>query len=609
MEPRKRRQGSILRMPGEAVLVREGGMQRSLSFRDQDMNDGRNRMNFYAQYLQTSTNGSSYTDEESDNKSANKQNFKARTPIWKLMRPQLDCRSRHSDTTTSASREKNQQSSEFRRIVVITCKKIEMSTLWNILVLIFTIILLLGGILPLFFRGSTHKILDPLFLITIAVLIVDMFVASQTQHKYFCIRWKSWTDFSFGSFLFFYDFISVISLLVDISWVKRMIVTSDIEIQVENGEPMYNSNGPLHVNLMIMFGIVFRMARVARFLRIATVLSCSKATSTKILTCLTKRHKTKRQIKANSSEKIPKERKVDETEAKTQIQDILKEISHSDKYRKAAVIIQRCWRKYCSKESIKEKAEELEKKRKMNERIARLQKTYRRSSVRELAPIIPPSSTANSAANRRRKRRRRKNSDIGRVMNEFTTKKVAYGTIIAIALTTLFTPFETDITNPFAMVALHNSMTNLRTNAIEEGDENILFTEGAKIHHQNAEKSSKYDMVYYSFEDLRENSSGIFHFKFNEMQEPDISENNEILTITVIGDDAKSIAYFDRFGAQQYLGAIGLLFLCFDIFVWFLGLLFFAGPVTTLVVIPIERMIRLLNMLVRDPLGKRYLVD
>jgi hypothetical protein len=387
-----------------------------------------------------------------------------------------------------------------------------------------------------------------------------------------------------------------------------MIVTSDIEIQVENGEPRYNSNGPLHLNLMIMFGIVFRMARVARFLRIATVLSCSKATSTKIFTCLTNRPKTKLQIKANSSEKIPKETKVDETEAKTQIQDILKEISHSDKYRKAAVIIQRCWRKYCSKESIKEKAEELEKKRKTNERIARLQKNYRRSSVRELAPIIPPSSTAKIAANRR-KRRRRKNSDIGRVMNEFTTKKVAYGTIIAIALTTLFTPFETDITNPFAMVALHNSMTNLRTNAIEEGDENILFTEGAKIHRQNAEKSSNYDMVYYSFEDLRENSSGIFHFKFNNMQEPDISENNEILTITVIGDDAKSIAYFDRFGAQQNLGAIGLLFLCFDIFVWFLGLLSFAGPVTTLVVIPIERMIRLLNMLVRDPLGKRYLVD
>lgn len=612
MEPRKRRQGSILRMPGEAVVVREGGMQRSLSFRDQDINDvssRRNRMdNFYARYMQTSTNASSYTDEESESRSANKQNFKTGTPIWKLLRPQLECRSRNSDTTTeSASIQKNQQCSDFRRIIKQTCKKIEKSTSWNILVLIFTIILLLGGILPLFFRGTTQKILDPLFLITIAILIMDMFVASQTQHKYFCIRWKSWTDFSFGSFLFFYDFISVISLLVDISWVKRMIVTSDIEIQVENGEPRYNSNGPLHVNLMIMFGIVFRMARVARFLRIATVLSCSKATSTKIFTCLTKRPKAKLQTKANSSEKIPKETKVDETEAKTQIQDVLKEISHSDKYRKAAVIIQRYWRKYCSKESIKQnQAEELEKERKMNERIARLQKNYRRSSVTELVPIIPPTSMAKSAANRRR--RRKKNSDIGRVMNEFTTKKVAYGTIIAIALTTLFTPFETDITNPFAMVALHNSMTNLRTNAIEEGDKNILFAEGAKIHLQNAEKSSNYDMVYYSFEDLTENPSGIFYFKFNEMQEPDFSENNEILTITVIGDDAKSIAYFDRFGAQQSLGGIGLLFLCFDIFVWFLGLLLFAGPVTTLVVIPIERMIRLLNMLVRDPLGMRYLL-
>lgn len=614
LEPRKRRQGSILKMPGEAVLMREGGIQRSLSFREQDMNDvasRRNRMdNFYAQYMnmQTSTNASSYTDEESENRSASKQYFKTSTPIWKLMRPQLDCRSKYSDTTTESS-----SSSDFRRSIVQTCKKIEMSTPWNILVLFFTIILLLGGILPLFFRGGMQKILDPLFLITIIVLVMDMFVASQTQYKYFYLRWKSWTDFSFGSFLFFYDFISVISLIVDVSWVKKLIVTSDIEIQLENGEPKYNSKGLLHVNLMIMFGIVFRMARVARFLRIATVLSCSKATRTKILTCLSKRPKTRLEIETNSSRNIPKAKNVDETEAKTQIQikasdqDILKEISHIDKYRKATVIIQRSWRNYCSKEIIKQnQAEELEKKRKINERIARLQKNYRRSSVRELAPIIPP--TSKSVVNRRsrRRRRRRKNSDIGRVMNEFTTKKVAYGTMIAIALTTIFTPFETDVTNPFTMVALHNSMINLRTNAIDEGDE-TSFIEGAKIYRQNAEKSSNYDMVNYSFEDLRENSTGIFHF--NVMEEPNILENNEILVITVIGDDAKSIAYFDRFGAQQHLGAIGLLFLCFDIFVWFFGLLFFAGPVTTLVVIPIERMIRLLNMLVRDPLGKRYLVD
>jgi hypothetical protein len=46
--------------------------------------------------------------------------------------------------------------------------------------------------------------------------------------------------------------------------------------------------------------------------------------------------------------------------------------------------------------------------------------------------------------------------------------------------------------------------------------------------------------------------------------------------------------------------------LCVTIFillVWFFGVTAFAGPVMTLVVIPIERMIRLLAMLMMDPLG------
>eukprot|EP00934_Nitzschia_sp_Nitz4_P007161 Nitzschia sp. Nitz4//scaffold179_size51476//16556//19732//NITZ4_006924-RA/size51476-processed-gene-0.3-mRNA-1//1//CDS//3329539210//7151//frame0 len=42
---------------------------------------------------------------------------------------------------------------------------------------------------------------------------------------------------------------------------------------------------------------------------------------------------------------------------------------------------------------------------------------------------------------------------------------------------------------------------------------------------------------------------------------------------------------------------------CFVIIVWFFGVTAFAGPVMSLVVIPIERMVRLLGMLMMDPLG------
>ena len=48
---------------------------------------------------------------------------------------------------------------------------------------------------------------------------------------------------------------------------------------------------------------------------------------------------------------------------------------------------------------------------------------------------------------------------------------------------------------------------------------------------------------------------------------------------------------------------VSLLYTLFIIFTWTLGVTAFAGPVMVLVVIPIERMVRLLGMLMIDPLG------
>ena len=57
-------------------------------------------------------------------------------------------------------------------------------------------------------------------------------------------------------------------------------------------------------------------------------------------------------------------------------------------------------------------------------------------------------------------------------------------------------------------------------------------------------------------------------------------------------------------GMKVREGALAsLLSTIFILFVWFFGVTAFAGPVMVLVVIPIERMVRLLGMLMLDPLG------
>jgi hypothetical protein len=46
-----------------------------------------------------------------------------------------------------------------------------------------------------------------------------------------------------------------------------------------------------------------------------------------------------------------------------------------------------------------------------------------------------------------------------------------------------------------------------------------------------------------------------------------------------------------------------LLLVIFIVIMWYVAVSSFAGPIAALVIIPIERMIRILNMLVDDPLG------
>ena len=78
----------------------------------------------------------------------------------------------------------------------------------------------------------------------------------------------------------------------------------------------------------------------------------------------------------------------------------------------------------------------------------------------------------------------------------------------------------------------------------------------------------------------------------------------EIYRVTVKGPiGGETIGLFSYKNETRQEAIVSFLSTFFILFVWFFGVTAFAGPVMVLVVIPIERMVRLLGMLMMDPLG------
>jgi class 3 adenylate cyclase len=189
-------------------------------------------------------------------------------------------------------------------------------------------------------------------------------------------------------------------------------------------------------------------------------------------------------------------------------------------------------------------------------------------------------------ANSSNDNRRRNESQVGSAMRELTGQRVAIGIIVVLLLTVIFTYTEQDATRPTTMIVLH-SQTRYDTfaqkalNAARRTAVPDLFA------YQLANgEIIEYDVVEggYAPSDLR---------PFERLK---ISISTPHVNTTTIG-------YFS-FRSERREGAlVTILSTLFIVVLWFFGITAFAGPVMVLVVIPIERMVRLLGMLMVDPLG------
>jgi class 3 adenylate cyclase len=264
----------------------------------------------------------------------------------------------------------------------------------------------------------------------------------------------------------------------------------------------------------------------------------------------------------------------------------------------AATRIQRAWRK-AKQYDLPEKDEDFAwqdtslgrsasataafRKRSIMKKHYSSKKAQFRKHMSHRVPAGDATPTTHSSAGILGKRRGNE-SQVGGAMRELTGQRVAIGIIVSLVLTFFFTYAEQDATRNSTMIVLHEqtrhpSFANASINA--------------------SRYSSIPDLYRYEFAD---NTTESFDPLTGE--DPSDLRNREIFRITVTDSAGATtvgwFAYRDE-REQQALGE--LCSTLFILLIWLFGVTAFAGPVMILVVLPIERMVRLLGMLMLDPLG------
>ena len=226
------------------------------------------------------------------------------------------------------------------------------------------------------------------------------------------------------------------------------------------------------------------------------------------------------------------------------------------------------------------------RKQSMMKHYSSLNKNFRQSRKRSDAPdTTTPPAAGNNADHFDKNRRGRNESQVGSAMRELTGQRVAFGIIVSLVLTVLFTYSEDNSTRQVTMMVLHRQTS---------------FPKFANRSLYAARNSSVPDLYKYDFGDNRP----IATFEVQDEISSGL-RNREILRISVTDSTRghKTTGWFAYRNERREQALLELLATIFIILIWLFGVTAFAGPVMILVVLPIERMVRLLGMLMLDPLG------
>ena len=108
---------------------------------------------------------------------------------------------------------------------------------WKAALIAFALILLFGAqVSELFLPPSTDIAVDAIFVMTLAFFTADILMRCESEDHYFSrIRCTGICCLSVGSFLFWCDLVSALTLLTDISWINKRSF-SEQQIQIALGD-------------------------------------------------------------------------------------------------------------------------------------------------------------------------------------------------------------------------------------------------------------------------------------------------------------------------------------------------------------------------------------
>eukprot|EP00522_Entomoneis_paludosa_P013153 CAMPEP_0172451694 /NCGR_PEP_ID=MMETSP1065-20121228/9625_1 /TAXON_ID=265537 /ORGANISM="Amphiprora paludosa, Strain CCMP125" /LENGTH=1163 /DNA_ID=CAMNT_0013203661 /DNA_START=207 /DNA_END=3698 /DNA_ORIENTATION=+ len=544
-------------------------------------------------------------------------------------------------------------------------KKVLKSTAWRATIVICSVILLFGAqIRTLAFEEPADFAFDIIFCVTFGIFLVDIGMRIDTEPNYFtfnmggCCRPREdntapvpsrresdsgWGDcnFKLGSFLFFCELASTLALLHEISFIHKKnfdekqvdIVLDQAGIPVEGMDDV-NESSPIEYKGYSLLFTIAKTARVARFIRSTTAIKlsskvnwfglfnllnplwyfsrCRRMCSAPVSTEEKLRNSSSTEMHLRTpSDSSMGARGANRNQGWGQIRmgalaavrsrrngrpnALLRWMGvkgRNDDWKRnlAATKIQRAWR---AAKYHHDNGHDLDH----SERDFAWK--ARSSTVSQNAPMrsMPTGSTGRGFSRNQFSRashrsplahsysdKKQNESQVGSAMRELTGQRVAIGIILVLVLTVLFTYTEQDATRPATMIVLHNQTAN---------------EQFAWRSIQAAIDSSAPDLFQYTFA-----NGTTEEYVPADGESTDDLRDSEILQVTVtdvIGNTTRGLFSYRDEARQEAL--VSLLSTVFIILVWFFGVTAFVGPVMVLVVIPIERMVRLLGMLTLDPLG------
>jgi class 3 adenylate cyclase len=178
-------------------------------------------------------------------------------------------------------------------------------------------------------------------------------------------------------------------------------------------------------------------------------------------------------------------------------------------------------------------------------------------------------------------------SRVGAVMAELTGHRVVVFLLLNLLIVLTFTYIEPDNTDASTMIILHHQTTRGNPLSAMKAVEISRRTVLPNLFLYTVNSSSLDVNLTFPYEDLQ----GLREY--------------EIRNITITDAHGQSTGLFSARDTVGYWAMMELYLLVFVLLLWFFGVAAFAAPIMSLVIVPIERAVKLMSMLVADPLGYR----